>query len=78
MKPALLCLCLLAGCSSTLPVDAMNRIAHSVNAMREAYLALCTHREGEPECERIRGSINQAIDAYTAANDALAGEETPK
>lgn len=66
-----LCLCLLTGCSSTLPSDTLTRFAHTLEALKHSYAALCDGRESSAECTSIREVVNGAIDKYTELNDSL-------
>jgi hypothetical protein len=72
LKTLALCLCLAAGgCAGTTPQDVMARIAHTIEAMRQGYLALCEDREETVECTHIRELTNHVIETYTSANDEL-------
>lgn len=72
MKSITLCLCLaLAGCSDPLPQDTLTRFAHTLEALKHSYRALCDGRESADECVHIREVVNGAIDQYTALNDEL-------
>lgn len=62
------------GCGASLPEDALTRIAHSLEAMRHAYLAVCEHREETAECTAIRAAVNDAIELYTRANDTVGAQ----
>jgi hypothetical protein len=73
-KRLALCLCLLAGCGSTLPADTLTRFAHTLEALKHGYRAMCDGRESADECVYVREVVNGAIDQYTALNDSLKGE----
>lgn len=72
MKALALALCLAAsGCAGTLPVDTLERFAHTLEALRHSYAALCNGREDAAECVHIRGVFNDAVERYTQLNDSL-------
>lgn len=76
MKTLTLALCLaLTACSEPLPQDTLTRFAHTLEALKSGYRALCDGRESADECVHIRETVNGAIDTYTRLNDSL--KETP-
>lgn len=76
MKALMLALCLaLTACSEPLPQDTLTRFAHTLEALKHGYRAMCDGRESADECVYVRETVNGAIDKYTALNDSL--KETP-
>jgi len=69
-----LCLCLLTGCADTLPADTLTRFAHTLEALKHGYRAMCDGRESADECVYVREVVNGAIDKYSDLNASLKGE----
>jgi hypothetical protein len=66
----------LVGCA-TAGAEALPRIGHGLEAVKEAYQALCSPPPAGKEkfCENARVELNKAIDVYTKINDSVGSDD---
>jgi hypothetical protein len=59
----------LAGCGS----DVLPQVGHSLESVKEAYLALCPVdvASTSASCSKARDAINEAVDTYSKLNNAV-------